>query len=68
LELEKWRKLIEQWQGLIAVIGLLLTAALGILTQLLKLDPSAWSMREFFFALIPSSGCLAAYRPRCIEA
>ena len=51
-DLDQWRKLIEKWQGLLTALGLLLSTAVGLRTNFLQWDPSAWSWREFIFALI----------------
>ncbi len=52
MDLEKLLKLADQWKNLIAILGTLLTALIGLMTEVLKWDPSAWSWREFAFALL----------------
>src|SRR5262245_8901894 len=52
MELEKWRKLIEQWQGLITGISLLVAAIIGFSIKLFELNPFSWSWRDLAFLLL----------------
>ena len=52
MDLEKIVKLVDQWKALIAAVTLLLAGGVGLLTELLKLDPGKWSWRELSFALL----------------
>jgi hypothetical protein len=52
MDLEKLRQLIERWQTLLVGIGLLVTAAVAVRTQLLSLKPWEWSWPEIVLILL----------------
>jgi membrane protein YdbS with pleckstrin-like domain len=50
--IEKCVKLVDQSKALVVAVTLLLAAAVGLLTELLKFDPGKWSWPELSFALL----------------
>ena len=52
MDLEKLTKLLGQFQERLVAIGLLATAAVGLWSQLLQLNPLTWSWREYAFLSI----------------
>jgi hypothetical protein len=59
MDLDKAIKLFEQWKTLLVTVGFVLTAILGLWTQVLTVEPWAWSWPELLFTcavvLVPSA-------------
>jgi hypothetical protein len=52
LDFEKLGKLLDQWSRLLVLLGGIVTALIGLKTEVLKWDPFAWSWRELAFAVL----------------